>query len=137
MKPTFIREDGKNLFKDIYPSNDTTILYTSFTDKASNTHYCKQNLIVLDSIKPVLICPRDYDLFTCADDLPYVAKKYEKLLPLQREMGFDAYWDGACSSEKICEFAPKGVKGFVLGTTLLFGKKAPYKETIRSIRELV
>ena len=69
--------------------------------------------------------------------LPYVAKKYEKLLPLQREMGFDAYWDGACSSEKICEFAPKGVKGFVLGTTLLFGKKAPYKETIRSIRELV
>ena len=69
--------------------------------------------------------------------LPYVSKKYDKLLPLQREMGFDAYWDGACSADKIKEFAPKGVKGFVLGTTLLFGKKAPYKETIEEIRRLV
>ncbi len=69
--------------------------------------------------------------------LPYVSKKYDKLLPLQREMGFDAYWDGACSAEKIIEFAPKGVKGFVLGTTLLFGKKAAYKDTLEEIRRLV
>lgn len=69
--------------------------------------------------------------------LPYVSKKYDKLLPLQKECGFDAYWDGACSADKIIEFAPKGVKGFVLGTTLLFGKKAPYKETIEEIRKFV
>ena len=69
--------------------------------------------------------------------LPYVSKKYDKLLPLQKEMGFDAYWDGACSADKITEFAPKGVKGFVLGTTLLFGKKKPYKEAIVDIRNLV
>ncbi len=69
--------------------------------------------------------------------LPYVSKKYDKLLPLQRELGFDAYWDGACSADKIIEFAPKGVKGFVLGTTLLFGKKGSYKETIENIRKLV
>lgn len=69
--------------------------------------------------------------------LPYVSKKYDKLLPLQREMGFDAYWDGACGEDKIKEFAPKGVKGFVLGTTLLFGKHRPYKETIQEIREWV
>ena len=69
--------------------------------------------------------------------LPYVAKKYEKLLPLQKEMGFDSYWDGACSADKITEFAPKGVKGFVLGTTLLFGKKESYKEAIDNIRSLV
>ena len=69
--------------------------------------------------------------------LPYVSKKYDKLLPLQKECGFDAYWDGACSADKIIEFAPKGVKGFVLGTTLLFGKKESYKETIESIRKLV
>lgn len=69
--------------------------------------------------------------------LPYVSKKYDKLLPLQKECGFDAYWDGACSADKIKEFAPKGVKGFVLGTTLLFGKKAPYKETIEEIRKFV
>ena len=69
--------------------------------------------------------------------LPYVSKKYDKLLPLQKEIGFSAYWDGACSIDKIQEFAPKGVRGFVLGTTLLFGQKAPYKETIDRIRSYV
>ena len=69
--------------------------------------------------------------------LPYVAKKYDKLLPLQHEMGFDVYWDGACSADKIREFAPKGVKGFVLGTTLLFGQKTSYRESLNKIRQLV
>lgn len=68
--------------------------------------------------------------------MPYVRKKYQKLALLREEMGFDIYWDGACSADKIREFAPMGVKGFVLGTTLLFGHDAPYKETIQNIREL-
>ena len=57
--------------------------------------------------------------------LPYVSKKYDKLLPLKEEMKFKVYWDGACSGDKIREFAPKGVDGFVLGTTVLFGKDRP------------
>lgn len=69
--------------------------------------------------------------------LPYVSKKYDKLLPLQKECGFDTYWDGACGADKIIEFAPKGVKGFVLGTTLLFGKNKSYKESIEDIRKLI
>ena len=68
--------------------------------------------------------------------LPYVGKKYTKLLSLKEEMDFELYWDGACSAEKILEFAPKGVKGFVLGTTLLFGKDQPYGEVLKDIREL-
>ena len=68
--------------------------------------------------------------------LDYVGEKYKKLLPMQKEMGFDVYWDGACSAEKIKTFAPMGVKGFVLGTTLLFGQKTSYEETIKAIREL-
>ena len=68
--------------------------------------------------------------------LDYVGEKYKKLLPMQKEMGFDVYWDGACSAEKIKTFAPMGVRGFVLGTTLLFGQKASYAETIKAIREL-
>ncbi|MBR3516866.1 MAG: ribulose-phosphate 3-epimerase [Lachnospiraceae bacterium] len=68
--------------------------------------------------------------------LEYVGEKYKKLLPMQKEMGFDVYWDGACSAEKIKTFAPMGVKGFVLGTTLLFGKETPYADTIKAIREL-
>ena len=68
--------------------------------------------------------------------LPYVREKYDELLQLKDEMGFSIYWDGACGMDKIREYAPLGVKGFVLGTTLLFGKEASYGETLRSIHEM-
>jgi len=68
--------------------------------------------------------------------LPYVGKKITKLLSLKEDMDFEIYWDGACSSDKILEFAPKGVKGFVLGTSLLFGKERGYGEILQDIREL-
>ncbi|MCR4806833.1 MAG: ribulose-phosphate 3-epimerase [Lachnospiraceae bacterium] len=69
--------------------------------------------------------------------LPYVREKYEKLLEVKDEMGFDIYWDGACGADKIREYAPLGVKGFVLGTTLLFGKGRDYGKTLEKIRKLV
>ena len=68
--------------------------------------------------------------------LPYVGKKITKLLALKEDMDFEIYWDGACGADKIQEYAPKGVRGFVLGTTLLFGKETPYGETLQNIREL-
>lgn len=68
--------------------------------------------------------------------LPYVGKKIDKLLEMREDMDFNIYWDGACSAEKIQTYAPKGVRGFVLGTTLLFGKGSPYGETIQNIREM-
>jgi ribulose-phosphate 3-epimerase len=51
-------------------------------------------------------------------------------------MGVELYWDGACGADKIMMYAPKGIKGFVLGTTLLFGKGKPYRETLQKIRQL-
>ena len=68
--------------------------------------------------------------------LPYVGKKITKLLSMKEDMDFELYWDGACSADKILEFAPKGVKGFVLVTKSLFGKKRAYGETLQKIREL-
>lgn len=68
--------------------------------------------------------------------LPYVGKKITRLLSMKEDMGFELFWDGACSADKIQEFAPKGVDGFVLGTTLLFGKKRSYGEIIQDIREM-
>ena len=68
--------------------------------------------------------------------LPYVGKKITRLLSMKEDMGFEIYWDGACSADKILEYAPKGVRGFVLGTTLLFGKEASYAQTLQNIREL-
>jgi len=68
--------------------------------------------------------------------LPYVGKKITKLLSLKEDMDFELYWDGACGADKILEYAPKGVRGFVLGTTLLFGRDRPYGEVLQNIREL-
>lgn len=68
--------------------------------------------------------------------LPYVGKKIERLLELREEMDFELFWDGACSADKILSYAPKGVDGFVLGTTLLFGKEKSYGEILKEIREL-
>lgn len=68
--------------------------------------------------------------------MPYVGKKITKLLALKEEMHFGLYWDGACSADKILEFAPRGVDGFVLGSSLLFGKNRPYGEILDGIRGL-
>lgn len=69
--------------------------------------------------------------------LPYVREKYDQLLELKDEMDFEIYWDGACGADKIKEYAPLGVKGFVLGTTLLFGKGSDYGETLKKIRNMM
>ena len=69
--------------------------------------------------------------------LPYVREKYDELLVLKEDMDFDIYWDGACGADKIKEYAPLGVKGFVLGTTLLFGKGKPYSETLEYVRNMI
>ena len=68
--------------------------------------------------------------------LPYVGKKITKLLALKKDMDFELYWDGACTADKIKEYAPRGVNGFVLGTSLLFGKGRPYGDILQDIREL-
>ena len=68
--------------------------------------------------------------------LPYVGEKINRLISLKDNMNIRLYWDGACGIDKIEKYAPKGIDGFVLGTTLLFGKGRPYGEVLREIREL-
>lgn len=68
--------------------------------------------------------------------MPYVGDKMQRLLQLKNEMNFELFWDGACGADKIIEYAPKGMDGFVLGTTLLFGKGKSYGETLADIRKL-
>lgn len=68
--------------------------------------------------------------------MPYVDKKIDRLLELRDEMGFELYWDGACSFDKIEKYGRKGMDGFVLGTTVLFGKRDCYKQTIDYIKSM-
>ena len=69
--------------------------------------------------------------------LPYVGKKIDRLLSMKKNMDFKVYWDGACSLDKIMRYSPKGMDGFVLGTTLLFGKNKPYSEILQEIRRQI
>lgn len=68
--------------------------------------------------------------------LPYVGKKVKRLIDLKEELNFKLFWDGACGADKIKTFAPMGVDGFVLGTTLLFGKGREYGDILKEIRAL-
>lgn len=68
--------------------------------------------------------------------LPYVDKKITRLLSLKDEMKFGLYWDGACALDKIQKYAPKGIDGFVLGSTILFGKERPYSEILKEVRTM-
>lgn len=68
--------------------------------------------------------------------LPYVGQKISRLLAIRETMGFDVFWDGACTADKIRTYAPRGISGFVLGTSLLFGKGKPYHEILERIRAL-
>ena len=44
--------------------------------------------------------------------------------------------DGACSPERVETLSKMGVKGFILGTSALFGKGKPYKEPLDGLRAL-
>ena len=67
--------------------------------------------------------------------LPYIDHKLQKMLNARQTRDIEVYWDGACGMDKVQEYAPKGVKGFVLGTTILFGKKQAYGDILKEVRK--
>lgn len=69
--------------------------------------------------------------------LPYVGKKIERLLELKEQYDIEVYWDGACGMDKVITYAPKGVNGFILGTTVLFGKNRSYKDILNELRTII
>lgn len=69
--------------------------------------------------------------------LPFVDTKIHRLYHSKQEMNFEMFWDGACSEDKIRKYGLEGVDGFVLGTTVLFGKNRPYKEILHEIHSWV
>lgn len=65
--------------------------------------------------------------------LPYVGKKVKKLLEMKEEYKFQIYWDGSCGMDKINTYAPQGVDGFILGTTILFGRGRAYGDILAEL----
>lgn len=92
----------------------------------------KELLRIVDSVLVMAVNPGNASQMF----LPFVGEKIEQLIKLRDKMGFKLFWDGACGADKIKKYAPHGVDGFVLGTTVLFEQKRTYKETIEAIRKL-
>lgn len=69
--------------------------------------------------------------------LEFVTPKFKKFVEEAKNYGgYDVMIDGACSPEKIEMLSKIGVKGFILGTSALFGKGRSYQETIEKLRGL-
>jgi len=98
----------------------------------TSVEYIMEMLRIVDKVLVMTVNPGNAGQMY----LPYIDTKITKLLELKNEMKFKLYWDGACGMDKILEYAPKGVDGFVLGSTVLFEKNKSYKEIVNEIRAL-
>lgn len=99
---------------------------TSFETVKDLLHLC--DYVMLMSVNPG---------FAGQKYLDFVTEKFEKFVnEAENYGGYDVMIDGACSPEKIEMLSKIGVKGFILGTSALFGKDKSYKEIIDELRGL-
>lgn len=68
--------------------------------------------------------------------IPSVDVKIQQLIELKDKYKFEVMLDGACSPERVETLSKLGVKGFILGTSALFGKGKSYKELLDGLRAL-
>ena len=99
---------------------------TSFETVKDLLHLC--NYVMLMSVNPG---------FAGQKYLDFVTPKFKKFVEEAKNYGgYDVMIDGACSLDKIEMLSKIGVKGFILGTSVLFGKGRGYQETIEELRGL-
>ncbi|OJG66823.1 ribulose-phosphate 3-epimerase [Enterococcus moraviensis] len=67
--------------------------------------------------------------------LAYTDPKIEKLVALSKTYEYKVMVDGAISPEKVEQLSKKGVTGFILGTSALFGKTESYEEILMQLRK--
>ena len=65
-----------------------------------------------------------------------VDEKIAQLVELKEKYGYEVMLDGACSPERVETLSKVGVRGFILGTSALFGKEKSYKEIVKELRSL-
>ncbi|MEG2328680.1 ribulose-phosphate 3-epimerase [Anaerorhabdus sp.] len=67
--------------------------------------------------------------------IKHTLNKILKLIELKENFDYQIIIDGACSLEVINDLSSKGVDGFVLGTSALFGKMQKYEDILMDIRK--
>lgn len=68
--------------------------------------------------------------------LSFVDNKIDQFIAAKKDYGYKIMIDGACSPTVIQRLSKKGVDGFVLGTSALFGKERPYADLMKELKEL-
>lgn len=91
----------------------------------------KELLYMVDYIMVMTVNPG----FAGQKYLDFVDNKIEELVSLKEKYSFEIMVDGAISPEKVKNLSQKGVKGFILGTSALFGK-GDYNEIINSLKKI-
>ena len=74
--------------------------------------------------------------FSGQEYLNFMDRKIAKLLEYKKEYGFTLILDGACSYDVIQRHHTDGVDGFILGSSVLFGKAESYKDIISKLRKI-
>ena len=64
----------------------------------------------------------------------YVDGKLAQIVEAKETYGYQVVIDGACSPERVATLSKKGVDGFVLGTSAVFGKGRPYADIYQELR---
>ncbi len=64
----------------------------------------------------------------------YVDGKLAQIVEAKETYGYQVVIDGACSPERVAMLSKKGVDGFVLGTSAVFGKGRPYADIYQELR---
>lgn len=64
----------------------------------------------------------------------YVDGKLAQIVEAKETYGYQVVIDGACSPERVATLSKKGVDGFVLGTSSVFGKGRPYADIYQELR---
>lgn len=91
----------------------------------------KELLPIVDYVMVMTVNPG----FAGQKFLDYTVEKIEELVVLSKEYNFEVMVDGAISPEKVELLSKKGVTGFILGTSSLFGKKDSYKDIFNNLRK--
>lgn len=91
----------------------------------------KELLYMVDYIMVMTVNPG----FAGQKYLDFVDNKIDELVSIKEKYSFEIMVDGAISPEKVKKLSQKGVKGFILGTSALFGK-GDYQEIINSLKKI-